>query len=84
MTVNVFYRDSRIKEYLKEGRALRIEFVCNSPDDLGCHRKLEHLPELQAKARAAKYKSHPARASPSPAITEAGAPRCPVAAAAAH
>ena len=53
MTVNVFYRDSRIKEYLKEGRALRIEFVCNSPDDLGCRRKLEHLPELQAKARAA-------------------------------
>ena len=53
MTVNVFYRDSRIKEYLKEGRALRIEFVCNSPDDLGCQRKLEHLPELQAKARAA-------------------------------
>jgi hypothetical protein len=53
MTVNVFYRDSRIKEYLKEGRALRIEFVCNSPDDLGCLRKLEHLPELQAKARAA-------------------------------
>ena len=53
MTVNVFYRDSRIKEYLKEGRALRIEFVCNSPDDLGCKRRLEHLPELQAKARAA-------------------------------
>ena len=53
MTVSVFYRDSRIKEYLKEGRALRIEFVCNSPDDLGCRRKLEHLPELQAKARAA-------------------------------
>jgi hypothetical protein len=53
MTVNVFYRDSRIKEYLKEGRALRIEFVCNSPDDLACKRKLEHLPKLQAKARAA-------------------------------
>jgi hypothetical protein len=53
MTVNVFYRDSRIKEYLKEDRALRIEFVCNAPGDLGCHRKLEHLSELQAKARAA-------------------------------
>src|SRR5262249_44386615 len=35
MTVNVFYRDSRIKEYLKEGRALRIELGFNSPDDLG-------------------------------------------------
>ena len=53
MTANVFYRKSRLKEYLKEGRALRIELVCNSPDDLGCHRKLEHLPQLQAKARAA-------------------------------
>jgi hypothetical protein len=53
VTVNVFYRHSRIKEYLKEGRALRIETVCNSPDDLGCHRRLQHLPELQAKARAA-------------------------------
>src|SRR6266545_3937464 len=33
--VNVFYRHSRIKEYLKEGRALRIETVVNSPGDLG-------------------------------------------------
>jgi hypothetical protein len=51
--VNVFYKHSRIKEYLKEGRALRIETVCNSPTDLGCKRRLQHLPELQAKARAA-------------------------------
>ena len=53
VTVNIFYRHSRIKEYLKEGRALRIETVCNSPDDLGCKRRLVNLPELQAKARAA-------------------------------
>jgi hypothetical protein len=46
--VNVFYKHSRIKEYLKEGRALRIETVCNSPTDLGCKRRLPHLPELQA------------------------------------
>ncbi len=51
--VNVFYKHSRIKEYLKEGRALRIETVCNSPTDLGCKRRLHNLPELQAKARAA-------------------------------
>ena len=51
--VNVFYKHSRIKEYLKEGRALRIETVCNSPTDLGCKRRLRHPPELQAKARAA-------------------------------
>jgi hypothetical protein len=51
--LNVSYKHSRIKEYLKEGRALRIETVCNTPTDLGCKRRLCHLPELQAKARAA-------------------------------
>jgi len=40
VTVNVFYRHSRIKQYLKEGRALRVETVCNAPDDLGCRRRL--------------------------------------------
>jgi hypothetical protein len=53
VTVNVFYRHSRIKQYLKEGRALRVETVCNAPDDLGCQRRLVHLDELQARARAA-------------------------------
>ena len=51
--LDVNYRDSRIKEYLKEGRALRIETVVNSPDDLGVKRRLIHLDELQAKARGA-------------------------------
>ncbi|MDQ4129507.1 MAG: hypothetical protein M3133_00700 [Actinomycetota bacterium] len=53
VTLDVNYRDSRIKEYLKEGRALPIETVVNSPDDLGVKRRLTHLDELQAKARAA-------------------------------
>ncbi|MDQ6947522.1 MAG: hypothetical protein M3256_14925 [Actinomycetota bacterium] len=53
VTINAFYKHSRIKEYLKEGRALRIETVVNSPTDLGCQRRLINLPELQAKARAA-------------------------------
>jgi len=53
VTVNVFYKHSRIKQYLKEGRALRIETVVNGPSDLGCQRRLVNLPELQAKARAA-------------------------------
>jgi hypothetical protein len=34
VTVNAFYKHSRIKQYLKDGRALRIETVVNSPDDL--------------------------------------------------
>jgi hypothetical protein len=52
VTVNAFYRHSRIKQYLKDGRALRVETVVNDPYDLGCQRRLHNLPELQAKARA--------------------------------
>src|SRR6266542_4401900 len=51
VTVNAFYKHSRIKQYLKDGRALRIETVVNSPDDLRCHRRLAHLDELQTRAR---------------------------------
>ena len=51
VTVNAFYKHSRIKQYLKDGRALRIETVVNSPDDLRCHRRLEHLDDLQTRAR---------------------------------
>ncbi len=53
VTVNCFYKHSRIKQYLKEGRAIRVETVCNSPTDLGVNRRLEHLDALQARARAA-------------------------------
>jgi hypothetical protein len=52
VTVNAFYKNSRIKQYLKDGRALRIESVINSPDDLRCQRRLVHLDELAARARA--------------------------------
>ena len=55
--VSVFYKHSRTKEYLTEGRALRrpegTRTVCNSPTDLGCQRRLHNLPELQARSRAA-------------------------------
>ena len=52
VTLNVFYKNSRLKQYLKDGVALRIETVINSPKDLRCNRQLQNLPELQAKARA--------------------------------
>jgi hypothetical protein len=52
VTVNVFYKNSRLKQYLKDGVALRIETVINDPRDLGCNRLLHNLPELQDKARA--------------------------------
>jgi hypothetical protein len=52
VNVNAFYRHSRIKQYLKDGRALRIETVVNDPGDLGCLRRLHNLEQLQARARA--------------------------------
>jgi hypothetical protein len=52
VTVNADYKSSRVKQYLKDGRALRIETVINSPGDLLCKRRLQHLDELQSKARA--------------------------------
>jgi hypothetical protein len=45
------YKNSRVKQYLKEGRALRIETVINKPSDIGVLARLEHLPELIDKAR---------------------------------
>jgi hypothetical protein len=52
VVINAYWRHSRVKQYLKDGRALRIETVVNSPDDLGVARRLHNLPELQARARA--------------------------------
>jgi len=52
ITINVFYKNSRLKQYLKDGVALRIETVVNDPKDLRCNRMLPNLPELQDKARA--------------------------------
>jgi hypothetical protein len=52
VTVNAFYKHSRLKQYLKDGRALRIETVINAPNDLGCQRRLHNLDDVQAKARA--------------------------------
>src|SRR5215469_10008588 len=52
VTINAFYRHSRIKQYLKDGRALRIETVVNSPTDLRIGRRIACLGELQDAARA--------------------------------
>ena len=45
------YKHSRVKQYMKEGRALRIETVINKPSDLGLLSRIAHLPELIDKAR---------------------------------
>ena len=52
ITINAFYRHSRIKQYLKDGRALRIETVINSPTDLRIGRRIACLGELEDTARA--------------------------------
>jgi hypothetical protein len=52
VSVNAFWKHSRVKQYLKEGRAWRIETVVNAPNDLGVQRRLHNLDELQTRARA--------------------------------
>ena len=50
--VSVYYKGSREKLYLKEGRAPRLELVVNNPTDIGVQRRIEHLGELGAIARS--------------------------------
>ncbi|MBF6558446.1 MAG: hypothetical protein IVW52_20325, partial [Acidimicrobiales bacterium] len=50
------YKHSRVKQYLKEGRAYRIETVINKPGDLGILARLEHLSELVDKARQVNHR----------------------------
>jgi hypothetical protein len=54
--IDFAYKHSRVKQYLKEGRALRIETVINKPYDIGVLACLEHLPELAVKARAVNHR----------------------------
>ena len=49
--IDFTYKHSRVKQYLKGGRALRIETVINKPSDLSVKARLQHLPELIDKAR---------------------------------
>jgi hypothetical protein len=43
----VDYKSNRIKQYFKEGRALRTELVVHDPKELGVGRKLENLSALK-------------------------------------
>lgn len=51
VTLGAYFRHSRVKSYLKCGRAFRIETVINDTGDLGLLRGLTHVEELSAKAR---------------------------------
>jgi hypothetical protein len=50
------YKHCRVKQYLKDGRALRVETVINNPTDLDIGRRLQHLPALVAKARQVNHR----------------------------
>jgi hypothetical protein len=57
--VDFSYKHSRVKQYLKEGRALRIETVIDKPKDIGILARLarlEHLPELIERARQINHR----------------------------
>jgi hypothetical protein len=56
VVVNAFYRHSRIKYYLKDHRALRVETVINDAYDIGVLRRIEHFDELVTKARDANHR----------------------------
>jgi hypothetical protein len=43
----VDYKSSRLKQYFKEGRALRTELTVNDAGEFGLGRKLDHLPALR-------------------------------------
>jgi len=51
VTLNAYFRHSRVKAYLKEGRAFRVETVINDPGDLGLLRGVAHLEELFVRGR---------------------------------
>jgi hypothetical protein len=46
-SLHVNYKHSRIKQYHKEGRALRTETVINDTNDLGLRKRLVNLPALR-------------------------------------
>jgi hypothetical protein len=50
------YKHSRVKQYLKEGRTLRIETVINKAWDLTIRSRIEHLPELVERARQVNHR----------------------------
>jgi hypothetical protein len=55
-TLHVDYKHSKIKQYHKEGKALRTETTINDTRDFGIAKRLHNLPALPA----AGFTRHPA------------------------
>src|SRR6202171_5410216 len=47
-SLNVYYKNTRIKQYHKENRALRTETTINNTYDFGIGKRLHNLPKLRA------------------------------------
>ena len=45
-SLHIYYRSSKLKQYHKEGRALRTEMTVNDTRDFGIGKRLENLPAL--------------------------------------
>lgn len=52
-SLHVYYKNTHLKQYYKEGRGLRTETTINNTYDFDIGRSLAHLPELRAIGRAA-------------------------------
>jgi hypothetical protein len=46
-SLHIEYKTSRVKQYFKEGRALRTETTINDPKDFGVNKDISHLPYLE-------------------------------------
>jgi len=46
-SLNVYYKNTRIRQYHKENRALRTETIINNTYDFGIRKRLHNLPELR-------------------------------------
>lgn len=46
-SIRIYYKSSFLKQYFKEGRALRIETTINNPRDFAIGKKLKNLPLLR-------------------------------------
>lgn len=46
-SLHVDYKANRLKQYFKEGRAIRTELTVHNPRDFGVNRRLEHLTALR-------------------------------------
>src|SRR5579863_4664231 len=46
-SLHIDYKSSRLKQYHKEGRALRTETTINNPRDFSCGKRLGNLPRLR-------------------------------------